>query len=171
MPPTPPSRAREPRIDVSARRAFQLALDGLLDATGASRATLRLDWPQWGLQVDDVAAEARVPGVASLKGETSIDQRQAESVRWLERERRPLVQEDCSSAEHPPPPELVRLYGVKAQMLGPVVWARWLAGWVSVHENRGERGWLPEDIASLEQTVSDVLRVLSDHPQARGGSH
>jgi maleate isomerase len=140
--------------------AFQGALEALLLATGASRTTLRLDWRQWGLHVDDVAAEALAPGVASLRGETSIDQRRAATIRWLERERRPLIQEDCSAADQPPPPELVQIYGVRAQMLGPVVWDGRLAGWVSVHETRSERQWSPDDAAALAEAVSAVEQAL-----------
>src|SRR3954451_8813675 len=74
-------------------------LDDLLAATGASRTTLRLDWAAWETHVDDVVAEARKPGVASLVGQTSIRQRAAATVRWIDRERRVLVQEDCSTAD------------------------------------------------------------------------
>lgn len=165
MLPRPSSRASGAAVgaDVAARAAFQVAVEGVLRATGASRATLRLDWPEWGLHVDDVAAEIVVPGIGSLRGETSIDQRRAATVRWLERERRPLVQEDCSCAAEPPPPELVQIYGVRAQMLGPVVWSGRLAGWVSVHETRAERPWSPADVAALDQAVSAVERALREY--------
>jgi len=135
----------------------------LLVATAASRTTLRLDWPEWGLHVDDVAAEAVVAGIASLRGQTSIDQRRAATIRWLERERRPLIQESCSSAEQPRPPELVRIYGVRAQMLAPVLWAGAMAGWVSVHETRSERAWSADDAAALEAAVSAVECALAEH--------
>jgi maleate isomerase len=158
------SRGRELALGADgARGAFQLAVDDVLHATGASRATLRLDWPEWGLHVDDVAAESLAPGIESLKGKTSIDQRRAATVRWLERERRPLIQEDCLSADEPPPPELLRIYGVRAQMLGPVVWCRRLAGWVSVHEIRSERQWSRGDAAALDQAVSAVERALQEY--------
>jgi maleate isomerase len=160
MPPIPPDRGHDLAMDAAARASFQRPLYYVLQATGASRATHPLDWPEWGLHVDDVAAEALAADIASLRGKTSIDQRQAASVRWLERERRPLVQENCSSAEHPPPPDLVEVYGVRAQMLGPVVWSGDLIGWVSVHENRSERMWSRADVEALEQAVSAVSRAL-----------
>jgi hypothetical protein len=47
----------------------------LLRATGSSRTTLRLDWPEFGFQVNDVAGEALVPGEKSLRGQTGINQR------------------------------------------------------------------------------------------------
>jgi maleate isomerase len=142
---------------------FQRAVEALLLATGASRTTLRLDWPEWGLHVDDVAAEAVAAGVESLKGQTSIDQRQAATIRWLERERRPLIQESCSSADQPPPVELIRIYGVRAQMLGPVVRSDSLVGWVSVHEIRSERRWSADDAAALDEAVSAIERALADY--------
>ena len=150
--------------DEASRRgleAFQRILEDLLAATDASRTTFRLDWPAWSLHVDDVAAEARKPDAASLSGQTSIDQRSAPTVRWLARELRTLVQHDCSVAEHPPPTELVELYGVRAQMLAPVVRDGCLIGWVSVHQNQTTRHWTEEDVRALEgatTAIDDVLR-------------
>ena len=146
--------------------AFDRAVEALLLATGASRTTLRLDWPEWGLQVDDIAAEAVAPGIASLKGETSIDQRRAATIRWLEQERRPLIQENCSAVDPSPPPELVQIYGVRAQMLGPVVWSGRLAGWVSVHETRSERRWSSDDAAALDEAVSAIERAVAEYSSA-----
>jgi hypothetical protein len=37
---------------------FDALLNQLLRATGSSRTTLRLDWPEFGFQVNDVAGEA-----------------------------------------------------------------------------------------------------------------
>jgi maleate isomerase len=120
------------------------------------------------MHVDDVAAEAVATGIASLMGQTSIDQRRAATVRWLERERRPLIQESCSSAEQPPPPELMRIYGVRAQMLAPVVWAGAMAGWISVHETRSERSWSADDATGLDQAVSAVVRALAEYASPNG---
>src|SRR5204862_757793 len=105
--------------------------------TEAARVTLRLDAPPRALSVADVTAEALAPGVASLRGQTSIDQRAAGSIRWLEAHRRVLVQEDVSKAEAPPPPALVRLYGATAQVLAPVRRAGGPVGWMSVQSTRG----------------------------------
>jgi alpha/beta hydrolase family protein/GAF domain-containing protein len=129
-------------------------------ATGAARVTLRLDVPRAGLSVADVTAEALAPGAASLRGQTSIDQRAAGSIRWLEQHRRALVQEDVTRAEAPPPPELVRVYGATAQMLGPVIRDGALVGWLSVHHAGGPRRWSAADVAALEAAVGDVQREL-----------
>ena len=139
---------------------FEAILQELLDRAGATRTTLRLDLPDLGFQIDDVAAEALAPGIPSLRGDTSIDQRAAASARFLERERRLLVQPDCLDTEAAPPPELIRLYGVRAQMLGPVIRSGELTGWISVHDTRDAREWRPADIAALEEAIARVIRLL-----------
>jgi maleate isomerase len=139
---------------------FESKLRALLDGTGASRVTLRLDAPARGFHVDDVAAEARRPGVKSLKGETSINQRQAATVLWLDRERRPLVQEDLLTATPAPPQALIEGYGVRAQMLAPVTGEGKLVGWVSVHHAGGPRSWSAREVALLEETAAWVERRL-----------
>jgi maleate isomerase len=134
----------------------------LLRSTGASRTTFRLDRPEWGAHVDDVFAEARAPGVASLVGKTSIRQREGATVKWLERERRLLIQQDCAGADPAPPRELLELYGVRAQMLAPVVQAGELVGWLSVHQNASSRRWTDGDIAALSRAAAAVQSTLDD---------
>jgi maleate isomerase len=129
-------------------------LEQLLAVTGASRVTVRLDLPQLGFGVDDVAAEARQDGVASLQGQTAIDQRAAATVRWLERERRLLVQDDLAGADPAPPHQLVEIYGTRAQMLAPLEREGELVGWISVHENQGPRHWSNEDIRALQSAAA-----------------
>jgi maleate isomerase len=129
-------------------------LEQLLAATGASRVTVRLDLPQLGFGVDDVAAEARQDGVASLKGQTAINQRAAATVQWLERERRLLVQNDLAGADPAPPQQLVEIYCARAQVLAPLEREGNLVGWISVHENRGPRHWSNEDQRALETAAA-----------------
>ena len=66
-------------------------LQGLLEETKASRTTLRIDLPQFGLNVNAPAAEALAPGVHSIKQQTSLDQRKAVAIKWLEKNRRVFV--------------------------------------------------------------------------------
>jgi maleate isomerase len=136
----------------------------LRQALGAARVTVRLDVPQRGLSVADVSAESLAPGVASLRGQTSIDQRAAASVRWLEQHRRVLVQDDVTTADAPPPPELVRVYGATAQMLGPLLRDGALIGWISVHQTGGPRRWTASDVATLEAAMAQVARLLDGAP-------
>ena len=135
-------------------------LRDLLDGTSASRTTIRLDLPNMGLHVNDVVTEALSPGALSLKGVTSIDQRQAPTVKWLERERRVLVQNDFVNAGPAPPPALIEIYGAKSQMLGPIIWQDHMIGWISVHHTEGPREWQDRDIESLEKAVSLVRQEL-----------
>jgi maleate isomerase len=139
---------------------FEAKLKELLRTTDASRVTVRLDAPERHWHVDDVVAEARRRGVHSLRHQTSIDQRKAPTVIWLDRERRLLIQEDLRSAEPAPPQELVATYGTTAQMLGPLVKDDKLVGWISVHHNGGTRKWLEHEIAALEQTVNAIQRQI-----------
>jgi maleate isomerase len=135
-------------------------VEELLRATGASRTTFRLDRPEWGAHADDVFAEARAAGVESLAGNTSIRQREAATLRWLERERRILVQDDCAGADPAPPRALVELYGVRAQMLAPVEQAGELVGWLSVHENGAPRRWSDADVAALAAAAAAAAAAL-----------
>lgn len=132
----------------------------LREEVGASRVTLRLDSTEHGFHVGDVAAEALAPGITSLRGQTSIRQRESPTVQWLERERRPLVQNDLRGADPAPPRALTDIYGTTAQMLGPIFRSAWLMGWVSVHYNGGAREWRPAEVTALERTVAAVQQAL-----------
>ena len=126
---------------------------GLLHDTGADRTTIRLDAVELGLAVDLTAAEAVAPGTRSIAADSSLDQRALDTVRWLAARRRVLVQPDFS--EPPFPPEaLVRVYGVKAQVLAPILRGRALIGWVSVHSTRA-RPWSDDDVAAAERAAAD----------------
>lgn len=143
------------------RKRFDAILADLLTAIGASRTTLRLDDSRYGFHIDDVVAEALAPGENSLRGQTSINQRAAATAQWVERNRRLLVQSDLSTGEPRAPDALIRLYGVRAQMLAPVERQGRLDGWISVHEARGPRSWSEQDQAALSNAVDQVLRELA----------
>jgi maleate isomerase len=143
------------------RACFDAILSELLTTIGASRTTLRLDDARYGFHIDDVGAEALAPGENSLRGQTSINQRAAATAQWVEKNRRLLVQSDLSSGEPRAPDALIRLYGVRAQMLAPVERGGRLDGWISVHEARGPRSWTEQEEAALRKAVADVLRELT----------
>jgi maleate isomerase len=143
------------------RKSFDAILADLLNATGASRTTLRLDDVKFGFHIDDVVAEAIAPGQGSLRGQTSINQRAAATAQWVEKNRRLLVQSDLSTGEPRAPEALIRLYGVRAQMLAPVEREGRLDGWISVHEARGPRSWTEQDQAALRNAAGQVLRELA----------
>jgi len=130
----------------------------LLARTGADRVTVRVDFPPLGLAVDTVAAEACGPGVNSLAGDSSIDQRSLETVRWLNDHREALVQDDFSRPPFPPP-ALLGTYGVRAQVLAPVQHGGALAGWVSVHSRR-PRPWAEPEVRWACSTADAVATAL-----------
>jgi maleate isomerase len=143
------------------RAPLQDIMEGLLRATDASRTTLRLDLSDQDAGLDAVVAEALAPGVRSIRDDTSIrNLRGVSTVRFLEEQRRVLVQNDCLADDPAPPAELIEVYGVKAQMLAPVVRDDRLAGVISVHYAPGPRVWSPEDVAVLQEAVERVQREL-----------
>ncbi|MGH7265619.1 MAG: GAF domain-containing protein, partial [Candidatus Rokuibacteriota bacterium] len=158
------TRARKPAATSTTALATRLdaILADLLLETKASRTTLRLDSPKHGFHVDDVAAEALAAGERSLRGQTSIDQRAAATAQWIERHRRLLVQDDLAAGEPRPPEALIRLYGVKAQMLAPIVRHGRLDGWVSVHEGKAARRWTKRDQAAVKRAVAQILGELDE---------
>jgi maleate isomerase len=154
--------SQKPHEDARARLVAQIEilLADLLRSVGASRTTLRLDDPRWHFGVDDVVAEARAPGEKSLRGQTSINQRAAETAQWIERHRRLLVQDDLATGEPRPPDALIAMYNVKAQMLAPIVRKGRLDGWISVHETRATRRWSESDQAAAVAAAARVLATL-----------
>jgi GAF domain-containing protein len=141
-------------IDVD---GIERVLDDLREATDASRVTLRLDTPG---AVFPVAGESLAPGIRSIRDATEIDLRAAKTFQYLEQQKRLLIQDDCGQGDFPAPPELIELYGVKAQMLAPVVRDERLAGIVSVHYAPAVRSWSAADIAALEDAVARVHTLL-----------
>ncbi|WP_142847172.1 GAF domain-containing protein [Telmatospirillum sp. J64-1] len=142
------------------RTAFNIVLADLLEQVGASRTTLRIDLPQFSFQVDDPAGEARMAGVRPLSGETALDQRGLNTVRWMAEHHDYLVQPSCRDADPAPPQALIEIYGVQAQMLGPIVREKELMGWVSVHENRSTRQWSEMEVSHLRQAVEKIHALL-----------
>lgn len=138
--------------------SFQAIIDELHEAVGASRTTLRLDAPD---AVFPVAAERCAPGIESIVASTGIDLRAAPTFRFLERERRNLIQDDCAAAPDAPPAALLAHYGVKAQMLAPIVVDDRLVGIVSVHYAPSTRNWTDHDVALLDGAAARVTAELT----------
>jgi maleate isomerase len=136
---------------------FDRVAEDLRDATAASRVTLRLDTPG---QVFPVVGEALAPGIRSIRDATEIDLRAATTFQYLERELQPLIQNDCATGDYPAPLELIQLYGVKAQMLAPIVRDERLAGIVSVHYAPATRRWSASDITALEDAVTRIQEII-----------
>jgi maleate isomerase len=138
----------------------------LLEQTGASRVTVRLDKAG---EVFPVVAEALAEGARSIAGDASIDLRGSATFRFLEREQRNLIQEDCSSGEFPAPPELIEFYGVKAQMLAPLVRDGRLVGILSVHYAPATRVWTSQEVAALDTAAARITEHLQPAEDASSG--
>jgi maleate isomerase len=140
------------------RPVFQGILEGLLRETGASRTTLRLDQPGEDFPV---VAEALSPGTRAIQGDARVAVRDSETFRFFERERRPLIVEDCRASDPPTPEALMEFYGVRAEMLAPLIDAGRIVGIVSVHYAPGPRQWTALEIAALDEASRSIMQARS----------
>jgi maleate isomerase len=132
-------------------------VSNLLRITRASRTTLRLDFNGTAFPV---VAEALAEGIRSIKDGT-FDFTRTPSSRFVLERRTILVQPDCCKGPHPPPPDLVKVYGVRAQMLGPVLQGDRVVGIVSVHYADRAREWSTADVAALESAIAGITADLA----------
>ena len=134
-------------------------LERLLKETGASRVTLRQDVP--GDYAFPVTHEALGDGVASLRGERTVDLRKQPVVLELQTGRQ-VVQDDCRTAYYDPAfQEMLEAYGgLAAQIVTPILDGDRLKAVVSLHQlgqtanldGRGDRcchAKLPSEVAEL----------------------
>ena len=148
------------------RTAFLAKVDvilhTLLRKTNASRTTLRVDLPLLQLGVNAPAAEALAAGVHSIKDKTSLDQRNAVAVKWLEKNRRVFVENDClnTTPDVAPENEVIGEYGIRSEMVAPILYDDYLIGWVSVHNIRGRHQWTPAEIAAIESASAEVRKHI-----------
>jgi maleate isomerase len=142
----------------SLRARMQSVTDQLRGATSADRTTLRIDVPAASCSVNTCAAESCGPTARSIRRDASLPQRDLETVRWIDRHRAVLVQPDFSVDPHPPQ-ALLEVYGVRAQMLAPVIHDGDMAGWLSVH-SLTERPWSAADQGALTAAVREIEQAL-----------
>jgi gluconolactonase len=140
--------------------ALQALATELLERTRASRATIRVDDTP-GVEFP-VKAEARVEGVHSIAGDNTIPIRESATFKWMDRERRILVQEDLLKADPAPAADLMERYGGRAQMLAPIEVGGELVGLVSVHHVSGPRTWMDDEVRAVEDVVARVRRELGE---------
>jgi hypothetical protein len=153
MAPTADVKALENKLDE--------ILSSLLEKSHGSRCTLRIDDERRGWNVDFVCSEATMPGVKSLRGDGSIDQRAAATVKWMEKNRRNLIQPDLTNNPDPaPPPALMSAYAAKAQMLAPLFNRQGhLQGWISVHYVNGTHEFAEAEIQALDRARAEVAQA------------
>jgi GAF domain-containing protein len=135
------------------------ALGDLLDATGASRVTLRRDVP--GPRPFPVVEEALAPGVGSIRDVRSVHLPTQPVVLDVQRGRQ-VVQDDCAAAYDDPAFQemLVAFGGLAAQIVTPVMCEGRLAAIVSLHQLGTPRHWTSEDVAAAAQTAARVGALL-----------
>jgi GAF domain-containing protein len=134
---------------------IEQALADLLDATGASRVTLRRDVP--GDVAFPVTDEVLAPGAPSLRDERTVDLR-TQPVALEVRAGRQVVQDDCATAyDDPDFQRMLEVYGgLAAQIVTPVVLDGEVRGIVSLHQLERPRHWSDEEIAAATLTARRV---------------
>ncbi|RDW58111.1 hypothetical protein BP6252_13522 [Coleophoma cylindrospora] len=134
----------------------------LREKTNGSRTTLRLEVPKHNCEVDRVCAEALAPGIPSLRPNTSLNQRALVTCQHINKTGIALIQPDTINATINPPKALMTVYGVKAQMLLPLMAEEEHAlAWISVHYVPSTRDWTEADVRSLHEAgklVRDILK-------------
>jgi maleate isomerase len=140
------------------------ALESLRIGTRAHRATLRLDVP--GMNFPCVA-ESCALGIRPISGDNSVDQAGAATAQWIARTHRVLVQPDLSAADPAPPQALLDAYGVRAQMLAPVIVRGERVGWISLHSVL-PREWTPEEVLAIQMAAVEFGGRIDALRRGRG---
>jgi GAF domain-containing protein len=136
-------------------------LHALLDATGASRVTLRRDLP--GDHAFPVTNEALAPGVGSLRDERTVDLREQPVAREVAAGRQ-VVQDDCANAYDDPAFQRMRetYGGLAAQIVTPVQAGGGVAGIVSVHQLGSPRRWTAAEVEACRAAAERIGRLLEE---------
>ena len=143
--------------------AFRRVAQQLRTGTRASRTTIRVECALLGLEMEIVAVESRDPGARALEGQRTPAVREGAAVRWLAKNRRTFVMEDCLDpwdSEVAPEDYVIELYGIRSEMVAGVFRGAEMVGIVSVHYTRGARSWSDEEVAMIESACTDVLAIL-----------
>ena len=144
---------------------FDFLMTDLLEVTESTRTTMRV------VGVDGSAyllSEARAGGdVPAMNTGSPLDPRAYPTYRYLEQRREILVQNDTRTAPVAPPPDLISVHHVYAQMLAPIVVEDCFAGTISVHHMNEPREWLAEHVDALSRCQALVEGVLTAASRAR----
>ncbi|MEZ5121099.1 MAG: GAF domain-containing protein [Solirubrobacterales bacterium] len=147
-----------------AQGPLEATLDHLFETTQAGRVTLR--WGDAFALVHEICA----PGVRSMQGAVQTDAAGSATYAYLRGEQQLLIQADCATAAIAPPRSTQEQFGVRAQMLAPIVVDGVTRGVISVHETSGPREWTAVDTAALEAAAerrsarSCALTASKPHP-------
>lgn len=137
----------------------QAALEELLAATRASRATLRRDVP--GGDPFPVVEEALAEGVASLRDERSVHLPTQPVVLEVGKGRQ-VVQHDARAAfDDPEFQRMLDVYGgLAAQIVTPVVVDGKVRAILSLHQLGAPRTWTEEEVALARATAERVRATV-----------
>lgn len=152
---------QDPAAVAALEKKLDAVLAELLATSHGSRCTLRIDDAERGWSVQQICAEALAPGVKSLRGDGSIDQRAADTVAWMVKHKANLIQPNLVDNPIPaPPPALMSAYAAKAQMLGPLLEKDgYLTGWISVHYVDGFHTFTADEERALDRARVEVARL------------
>lgn len=129
-------------------RDFSTALDQLFADLRPSRIILRLERPG---AFYPVVAETLAPGVRSVATGPEPDFSRAATFLFVTGELRPLVQDTVAGHPLSPPAEIVGHYGVRSQLLVPVVRGDRFVGVVGIHVGEGPRVWTAAEMARADE--------------------
>jgi GAF domain-containing protein len=167
-----------PVLKDTAAHTLQDIVDRLRVATNASRTTIRLDCRALSQQLETVAAESLGDGVRSLKDEWTAGARNSAAVRWLVKNRRTFVMEDCLNPWAPevaPEDYVIQRYGIRSELIRGVFRGDDLIGVVSVHYTPGTRSWDDAELGMIERACNEVLVTVEQvepdgpHSETRKG--
>jgi GAF domain-containing protein len=148
---------------------LQEIMDKLRKDTQAGRTTVRIDHPDLGVSVDSPAAESLREGVHSIKSQTDLDVWNCAAARWLIKNKRTFVMNDCMNPWDPevaPEREVIEIYGIQSEMVTLVTKGGEVIGLVSVHYTKGARNWTEDEIRMIESASDSVRSALEDFEAA-----
>lgn len=138
--------------------SFQTIVTELLLETDASRAMLQVAQPDGTFPI---VAEAVRHGMQQIRNQAPSPELTGRSAfASLDKTQDIFVLNDVAQANPGLPPILLNSYGVKAQMLAPLVLGGRLAGVLTVHHALGPRQWAAGDLGAVRKAKSNVLDVL-----------
>jgi GAF domain-containing protein len=153
--------AHRPRFEriIAPVTAFEDVLAELLEATRASRVTLRRDVA--GESPFPVVAEALAPGVGSLRDERSVHLPTQPVVLEVQAGRQ-VVQDDAAAAyDDPAFQKMLEAYGgLAAQIVTPVMRDGTLEAIVSVHQLGAPRRWTEGEVAAATRAAERMRELL-----------
>jgi len=134
-------------------------LRDLLEATRASRVTLRRDLP--GEQPFPIVEEVLAPGVGSIRGVTSVDLPSQPVVLEVQRGFQVVLDDSARAYDDPAFLRMLEAYGgLAAQIVTPVMRAGRLEGILSLHQLGEPRAWTAEEVSVASRAAERVGELL-----------